>query len=383
MSAHRILTTHVGSLPRPAALRQLLLASNQGAAVDPAHFAAVGAQSVADIVKRQREVGIDIVSDGEMMKISYSTYILKRVSGMEMAVGGGSDFRTPDADKFPDFSEARKKFGTGPTSIRKPVCTGAIKYVDDSEARQDIAAFLAALKQSPGKAFMNAASPGVLAVFIANQHYPTEDAYVGALADAMRTEYRLIADAGLTIQVDCPDLAMSRHRFYAGVSEEEFTRILHRNVEMLNHALAGIPAAQVRLHICWGNYPGPHTYDYPVAKLFPALNKANVGAFVFEAANPRHDHEWEDWAGAKLRDDVTLIPGVIDSSCNFVEHPRLVAQRIRRYVDIVGAERVVAGVDCGFGTFALQQPYVFESVAWAKLQALAEGAAIASERVNR
>ena len=276
-TAHRIETTHVGSLPRPAALRQLLLATNQGNAVDPAHFQKVGKDAVAGIVRRQREAGVDIVSDGEMMKISYSTYILRRVTGLELASGGGSDFRTPDADRFPDFSEARAKAGTGPTSIRKPVCTGPIRYVDDSEARQDIDAFVAALKQSPGKGFMNAASPGVLAVFIANQHYASEDEYVAALADAMRHEYRLIADAGLTIQVDCPDLAMSRHRFYAGVSEDEFTRILHRNVELLNHALSGIPADKVRLHICWGNYPGPHTYDYPVAKLFPALAKANVG----------------------------------------------------------------------------------------------------------
>ena len=382
MSSGRIETTHVGSLPRPPEMRRLLLAANQGGAVDPAHLEKTGREAVEAIVRRQRETGIDIVSDGEMTKISYATYILKRVSGLELADRGGADFRTPDAAAFPDFTEARLKFGTGPTAQRRPVCAGPLAYVDESEARREIEAFVAALAKAPGaQGFMNAASPGVLAVFIANEHYASEDAYVAALADAMAREYQLIHEAGLTLQVDCPDLAMSRHRFYAGMSEEDFLRVVDRNVEALNHALAGIPAEKVRLHICWGNYPGPHTYDYPVAKIFGALAKARVGAFVFEAANPRHDHEWEDWATARLRDDLVMIPGVIDSSTNFVEHPRLVAQRIRRYVDIFGAERVKAGVDCGFGTFALQQPYVFETVAWAKLGSLVEGARIASERV--
>ncbi len=382
MTKGRIETTHVGSLPRPAELRRLLFAANQGAAVDPAHFAATGRKAVAEIVRRQRDTGLDFVSDGEMTKVSYATYILNRVSGLALVDGGGARLSTPDADRFPDFFEARAKSGSGITSLRYPVCDGPLRYVDESEARADIDNFVAALNQNPGASgFMNAASPGVLAVFIANRHYASEDEYVAALAEAMRTEYRLIHAAGLKIQLDCPDIAMSRSRFYGDKSEAEFLRIAERNVEALNHALEWIPRESVRLHICWGNYPGPHTYDYPVKKLFPALAKAHVGALVFEAANPRHDHEWEDWANAPLCDDMILIPGVIDSSSNFVEHPRLVAQRIERYANLVGKERVVAGTDCGFGTFALQQPYVFETVAWAKLAALVEGATLASQRL--
>ena len=387
LSTDRILTTHVGSLPRPDDLLALLEAEERGHGHDAAALRARARSAVADSVARQVEAGIDIVSDGEMSKIAYTFYVRHRLDGIG---AGGPDAdpgtgATPGRDmlEHPDFHDRLTAWqGQWIRAFERPFCVGPVAYADRGPLERDLANLAAAAAASgPQEAFMNAASPGVLTKFVPNAHYPSEDAYVAALADAMRTEYQAIVEAGFLLQIDCPDLGSARHNQYQHLSDAEFLGIAERNVEAVNHATAGIPADRMRLHICWGNYHGPHTHDVALAKVLPLCMKARPAGFLFEGANPRHEHEWEDLAAADIPDDKVLIPGVIDSTSNFVEHPRLIAQRLCRYAEIVGRERVIAGADCGFGTFAAAEPQVATSVVWSKLEALAEGARLASARL--
>ena len=377
MSAHRILTTHTGSLPRPKPLIDLVLAKEQGKEVDAAVFEDQVAKAVEDVVALQVAAGIDIVNDGEMSKPSYTQYIKHRVSGIGTDPRAGEIGRDimigRDMLAYPDFAARRTAFGNVPF----PGCIGPLKYEDRSGLDRDIAHLAAATeKAKPAATFMTAPSPGILTRFIINLHYPTEDAYVEALAEVLKVEYQAIVGAGFILQIDAPDLASARNNQYRNLSDDEFRKIADRNIAVLNGALEGLPPDRVRLHICWGNYEGPHTHDLPLTKIIDIAFKARVGAFSIEGANPRHEHEWEDLKEMHIPGDVVLIPGVIDSTTNFVEHPKLVAQRIGHYSDIVGRERVIAGVDCGFGTFVRAgEPMVADSVVWAKLNALSEGAA--------
>jgi 5-methyltetrahydropteroyltriglutamate--homocysteine methyltransferase len=350
-STDRILTTHTGSLPRPQPLVDLILAREQGQAPDAAAFEAAVAKAVNEIVALQVAAGIDIVSDGEMSKPSYTTYIRHRVAGIApdpRAAEKGRDIMIGrDLLAHPDFARQRGNFSDTPF----PGCVGELRYQDRSALDRDLLHLRAAAdKEKPADVFMTAPSPGILTRFIINLHYPSEDAYVAALADVIKTEYRAIVDAGFVLQIDAPDLASARNNQYRHLSDDEFRKIAERNIAALNAATEGLPADRMRLHICWGNYEGPHTHDLPVTKIIDIACKARPQAISIEAANPRHDHEWEDLKEVAIPDDKILIPGVIDSTTNFVEHPRLVAQRILRYAEVVDRERLIAGVDCGFGT---------------------------------
>lgn len=372
-SADHILTTHVGSLPRSSAVTDVVFAHEQGSPVPDAQ--AVISAAVRDVVERQVRSGVHVVSDGEMSKISYATYIKDRISGFD----GDSDRSPPsDLEEFPGFLARQAQSGGTPT-YRRPCCVGEIRVKDMQPAATDIANFQAAMAASPPtEGFMNAASPGVIALFQPNRHYPNHEAYLEALADAMAAEYKAITDAGLILQLDSPDLGLGRHMMFKGKPDSEYTALASLHVEALNHALRDIPKSSVRMHVCWGNYEGPHHHDAPMDMVLPIALQARVGALLFESANPRHAHEWEVFAEASLPDDLILIPGVIDSTTNFVEHPRLVMQRICRFADIVGRERVIAGSDCGFSTFA-GFGAVDEDIVYAKLGTLAEGAAMASD----
>jgi len=381
-STDRILTTHTGSLPRPQSLMDIILRREKGETIDAATFEAATAKAVDEIVAQQVACGVDVVSDGEMSKPSYTTYIRHRVEGIQMdprAAEKGRDIMIGnDLLAHPDFAGRRRNFSDSPF----PGCVGPLKYKDRSALDRDLAHLkAAAAKSKPADVFMTAPSPGILTRFIINLHYATEDAYVAALADMMKTEYRAIVEAGFVLQIDAPDLGSCRNNQYRDLTDDQFRKIAARNIEALNGALDGLPADKVRLHICWGNYEGPHNFDLPLLKIIDLAFKARVQAISIEAANPRHDHEWEDLKTIKVPDDKLLIPGVIDSTTNFVEHPKLVAQRIGRYADIVGRERVIAGVDCGFGTAVRTDPIVADSIVWAKLKSLSEGAAIASGRL--
>lgn len=376
-STDRILTTHVGSLPRPQDVADLLFAQDRGEKYDAAHFDEVMRRGVREAIRNQQAAGIDIVSDGETSKISYATYIRHRLTGFE----GDSPRPTPqDIDDLPDYRDRLVKEGASAKYLR-PVCKGPITVKNREPLLQDVARMKDELaKANLTEGFMNAVSPGTIAVFQPNEYYPTHAAYMEALANAMREEYETIVQSGLLLQVDCPDLAMGRHSRFRNLSDDEFLKTAEIQVEALNHALANVPADRVRLHICWGNYEGPHTHDIPLVKVLPLLFKAKPMALLIEGANPRHEHEWEVWSTHKLPADKVLVPGVLDSSCNFVEHPELVAQRLLRYAEGVGRERVIAGTDCGFGTFAGFGP-VHPSICWLKMRSLAEGAALASRKL--
>jgi 5-methyltetrahydropteroyltriglutamate--homocysteine methyltransferase len=384
-STDRILTTHTGSLPRPKALIDLILARETGTTVAADLFEAATASAVDEIVAQQVACGVDVVSDGEMSKPSYTTYIRHRVTGIApdpRAADKGRDIMIGrDLLEHPDFGRDRRSFSATPF----PGCVGELRYHDRSALDRDIAHLKAAAeKAKPTEVFMTAPSPGILTRFIINLHYPSEDAYLAALAEVLKVEYRAIVEAGFVLQIDAPDLGSARNNQYRHLTDDEFrSNIAERNIAALNAAIAGLPADRMRLHICWGNYEGPHTHDLPLTKIIDIAFKARVQAFSIEAANPRHDHEWEDLRAIKIPDDKILIPGVIDSTTNFVEHPRLVAQRIGRYAGIVGRDRVIAGVDCGFGTAVRAEPTVADSIVWAKLRALSEGAAIASKTLWR
>jgi 5-methyltetrahydropteroyltriglutamate--homocysteine methyltransferase len=380
-SKDRILTTHTGSLPRPKPLIDLVMNRERGEMIDAAVFAAETARATDDIVAQQIAAGIDVVSDGEMSKPSYTTYIRHRVSGIEpdpRAAEKGRDIMIGrDLLAHPDFAR-RRNFSDSPF----PGCTGPARYNDRTELDRDIANLKSAAgKSSPADVFMTAPSPGILTRFIINLHYPSEDAYVEALAEVMKTEYRAIVEAGFVLQIDAPDLASARNNQHRDLTDDQFRKIAERNIAAINAATEGLPADRMRLHICWGNYEGPHTHDLPLLNIIDLAFKARPQAISIEAANPRHDHEWEDLADIDIPEDKILIPGVIDSTTNFVEHPRLVAQRLCRFASIIDRERLIAGVDCGFGTAVRSDPMVVDSIVWAKLRALSEGAAIASKRL--
>lgn len=372
-SQDRILTTHVGSLPRSKAVTDVVFAQERGETIEGA--ADIVEAAVRDVVARQVKTGIDIVSDGEMSKISYATYIKDRITGFD----GDSARRPPsDLEEFPGFLERLAKSG-GTPEYRRPCCVGDIAVKDMGPVTEDINNMTSALEKSPPtEGFMNAASPGVIALFQPNQHYANHQDYLLALADAMAAEYRAIVDAGLILQLDSPDLGLGRHMLFKGKPDDEYRTQAELHVRALNLALEGIPRDRVRLHVCWGNYEGPHHHDAPMEMVLPIALKANVGALLFESSNPRHAHEWQVFADAKLPDDLILIPGVLDSTTNFVEHPKLVAERICRFAKIVGRERVIAGTDCGFSTFA-GFGAVDEDIVYAKLASMVEGAKIASK----
>lgn len=375
-----ILTTHVGSLPRSAELAGLLFAAERGERIDAERFERAATAGVEDAVARQVRAGIAIVSDGELAKISYATYIKDRISGFD----GDSPRKAPaDLEAFPSFLERQAK-GGGTPEYRRPRCVAEVRPVTLAPLHDDLRRFeKARARHSPSGAFMNAASPGVIALFQPNDFYPDDDAYLEALAEAMRPEYEAIVEAGLTLQLDSPDLGLGRHMMYKDRSEAEYLRLAERHVAALNHALRNIPAERLRMHVCWGNYEGPHHCDIEMAVILPLLMKAKPAGLLFESANPRHAHDFEAFRDqlAAIPDDKVLIPGVIDSTTNFIEHPRTVANRIDQFTSIVGADRVIAGTDCGFSTFA-GFGAVDPEIAWAKLTALAEGAAIASERAS-
>ena len=389
-STDRILTTHVGSLPRHPDVLAHVMKQEVGEAVDEAAFAPQLTEAVRDVVQRQVAAGIDSVCDGEQSKISYTFYVRHRLSGI--GSGTGVEHSAPpqtaahrDILDHPDYME-RLRARRGGTSwfaaAAVPYCTGPVRYENRRPLETDVGNLQAAIAaEKPVEAFMNAASPGVLTKFVPDRYYNNEDAYVAALADALKEEYEAIHKAGFILQIDAPDLGSARHNQYQHLSDAEFLKIAERNIAAVNHATQNIPRDRMRLHICWGNYEGPHTHDIPLAKVFDVAVKARPQAILFEAANPRHAHEWEELATKKIPDDLILMPGCIDSTTNFVEHPKLVAQRIENYARLVGRERVVAGTDCGFATFAAQNNAVVPSIAWAKLAALAEGARITSDRL--
>ena len=378
LSTERILTTHVGSLPRPQDVVDVLFAQDHGACYDAAKFEQVVAQGVRDAVSRQGESGVDVISDGEMSKISYATYIRHRVTGFEP---GEVPRATPqDLDEFPEFRDRLVKIGASPKYLR-PICKAPIQTKDLGPVQRDIARMKDALARSTAvEGFLNAASPGLIAVFQPNEYYPSHEAYLEALAEAMRPEYEAIVSAGLLLQLDCPDLAMGRHIKFRGVDDHEFLRNAALQVEALNHALVNVPSDRVRLHICWGNYEGPHLYDIPLAKILPIALRAKPGALLLEGANPRHSHDWAIWETQKLPDDKILVPGVVSTTTNYIEDPEVVADRILRYANVVGRDRVIAGTDCGFGTFAGFGP-IYPPFCWMKLRSLAEGARIASKKL--
>ncbi|MDB5613344.1 MAG: enterotoxin [Devosia sp.] len=373
--AHKILTTHVGSLPRSKQVTDLVFAKEAGVPIEEAGFNEIITAAVNDIVARQKAAGVDLPSDGEMSKISYATYIKDRLTGFD-----GDSSRQPPADLelFPSFLKRQANSGGTPT-YRRPKCVGEITVKSLEPLREDVEAFQSALSaHGYAKGFMNSATPGVIALFQPNEFYATQDDYLEAVAEGMRVEYEGIVEAGFILQLDAPDLGLGRHMMYKDLDDDGFVIAAGRHIEVMNHALRNIDGSKVRMHVCWGNYEGPHVCDIALKKILPGLLKAKPRALLFEGANPRHAHEWVDWKNVDLPDDYVLIPGVIDSTSNFVEHPELIAQRLKNFVDIVGPERVIAGTDCGFSTFA-GFGAVDSEIVWAKLGALSEGAEIASK----
>jgi len=375
-SSERFLTTHTGSLPRPDDLIRTIYAKEEGVPVESAALAARVRAAVAEVVKKQADAGIDLINDGEMSKPSYATYIKDRLNGFG---GTGNTFVYQDLADFPRLE--KRVFGDPGRSRRKtPACNAPISVRDEQAPLTDaenLKAALGAVRCVGG--FMSAASPGVVGLFFRNDHYPSQEAYLAAIAEAMRHEYETVAKAGFVLQIDCPDLAMGRHIQYASLSLPEFRRRAALHVEALNYAVANIPAEQLRIHVCWGNYEGPHHRDVALADIIDIVFSAKPAAISFEAANPRHAHEWTLFERVKLPDGKVLIPGVVESKSNFIEHPELIAQRISRYAKLVGRENVIAGSDCGFGTW-VGQAAVDPDVVFAKLAAMAEGAAIATKQ---
>ena len=377
---NKILTSHVGSLPRSQAVVDYIFARENEQPYDETQFDECMKSSVADTVQKQKLAGIDIVSDGETSKISYATYVKDRYTGFS-----GDSPRNPPEDLklFPGYLKRLADDGGTPQYAR-PMCTSEVKSKGQGELQKDISNLKAAMAaHGIERGFMNAASPGVISLFLQNDYYLTRDAYLAALADAMRDEYEMIVASGLDLQLDCPDLALSRHMLFNHLSDDEFIKIAEAHVEALNHALKNVPAEKVRIHICWGNYEGPHCCDIDMNKVFGTLMKAKAQYTLFETSNPRHAHEWTVFRDRKneIPDHKILVPGVVDTTTNFVEHPELVAERIQKFVDIVGHDRVIAGSDCGFGTFA-GFGAVDPEIAFAKLKSLAEGAALVNQRIK-
>jgi 5-methyltetrahydropteroyltriglutamate--homocysteine methyltransferase len=375
----RILTTHVGSLPRSQDVVDFIFARENNKKYDKTEFDLCMKRNVLETAEKQRKAGIDIVSDGETSKISYATYVKDRYSGFS-----GDSPRNPPGDLklFPGFLKRLAEDGGTPQYAR-PMCTGEVKSKGQGELQKDIFNLKAAMNHHGiDRGFMNAASPGVISLFLQNDYYPSRDAYLAALADAMREEYETIVASGLDLQLDCPDLALSRHMLFSDLSDSEFVKIAESHMEALNHALKNIPEEKVRIHICWGNYEGPHCCDIDMTTVFATLMKAKARYTLFETSNPRHAHEWTVFRDRKneIPDNKILVPGVVDTTTNFIEHPELVAERIGKFVNIVGKDRVIAGSDCGFGTFA-GFGAVDPDIAFAKLKTLSEGAEIANKRL--
>ncbi|KRQ17035.1 cobalamin-independent methionine synthase II family protein [Bradyrhizobium sp. DASA03076] len=374
ISTDRILTTHVGSLPRPSALEEMLLAKEKSeldADRNPLLAASVSL-AVLDIVKKQSIIGLSVIDDGEMSKYAYSTYARERMTGLT-----GVD-QPLALSELADFSNFAKRVNL---DIKTPACVGPIAYQGEAAVATDIANLKAALDMVPvEEAFMNASSPGIMAHYMPNKYYPSQEAYLYALADAMKTEYDVIAASGILLQIDCPDLALGRHFRAKPMDVAEFRKEIALHVEVLNHALRDIPADRMRLHLCWGNYESPHHHDIDLHEIFDIIIKARPMALLLEAANPRHSHEWSLFKQTRLPDDKILVPGVIDTCTNYIEHPEVVAQRIEQYANLVGRERVIAGTDCGFASFATFHT-VDPDIAWRKLESLVQGAEIASRRL--
>jgi len=377
-STDRILTTHTGSLPRPEDVLSIVEGHDQQELRDNAALEQRVKDAVREVVRQQADTHVDVVNDGEVSKVGYSTYVTERLTGFE----GDSRPQRPqvEAADFPEFYQQRVPGGG---MIKRPVCTGPITWRGDALVKRDIDNLKAALQGVHVEdQFMTAASPGVVWNFLENDYYKDDEGYVMAVADAMQHEYRAIVDAGFVLQLDAPDLAMGWNRYvFADKSIDDFRSVAQMHVEAMNHALQNIPADRVRLHLCWGNFEGPHIRDVPLASILDIALKTKAQALSFEGANPRHEHEWKLFKDHKLPDGTILIPGVLDSTTNFVEHPELVAERIIRYTDLVGRENVMAGTDCGFSTFARSQLTVHPSVTWAKFEAMAEGARLASEQL--
>ncbi|MEP7353599.1 MAG: cobalamin-independent methionine synthase II family protein [Acidobacteriota bacterium] len=377
LSTERILTTHVGSLPRSQEVVDLIFAQDRNEPLDMVKFENIVQNAVNHVMKLQVECGVDIPSDGEQSKISYATYIRHRLTGFE----GDSSRPTPqDLDDFPEYRDKLVKEGHSAT-YKRPVCKGEIKVKNLEPVREDVARMKMGMAHAGvTEGFINSVSPGTVAVFQPNEYYPTHEKYMEAVAEGMRAEYEEIANSGILLQLDCPDLAMGRHSRFKDLTEEQFLRNAEIQVEAINHGLQNVPADRVRMHVCWGNYEGPHTHDIDLTKILPIVLKAKPMAILLEGANPRHAHEWEIWKTFKLPKDKVLIPGVVETTSNYVEHPQVVAQRILRYAELLGREHVIAGSDCGFGTFAGFGP-VHPSIAWMKMKAMAEGARIASQKL--
>jgi 5-methyltetrahydropteroyltriglutamate--homocysteine methyltransferase len=375
-STERFLTTHTGSLPRPDDLIRMMYAKEEGVPVDRAALAERVRAAVGEVVKKQADAGVDLVNDGELSKPSYATYIKDRLGGFG---GTGNTFVYRNLSDFPRL--AQRVFGDPGRSRRKtPACNAPIAVRDAQAARDDVDNLTAALKQvKHEEGFMSAASPGVVSLFFRNDHYKDHETYLHAIAEAMRDEYETVAQAGLVLQIDCPDLAMGRHIQYADLDLAEFRRRMGMHIAALNHATRNIPPEQLRMHLCWGNYEGPHHFDVALSDIIDVVFTARPNAISLEAANPRHAHEYTLFERVKLPYGKVLIPGVIESKSNFIEHPELIAQRIGHYAELVGRENVIAGSDCGYGTW-VGQAAVDPDVVWAKLAAMAEGARIASKR---
>jgi 5-methyltetrahydropteroyltriglutamate--homocysteine methyltransferase len=378
IASNRICTTHVGSLPRPESLLELLRAKTDGKDFDTPTLEAELAEAVSTVVARQVDTGIDIISDGEFSKPSYATYVTERLTGFG---GEFSGHAAQDLRDYRDFARHLINIGGVVPTAGGACCQGPVQTRETSALDTDLKNLRSAVDAArPAGAFMNAASPGVVSVFQKNEHYPSEEAYIEAVAEALRPEYEAIVAAGFLLQIDSPDLAMGRHLAFAELDDTAFITIARRNVTALNEALRNIPAERVRMHLCWGNYPGPHHRDIPLEKIVTTVLAAKPKYLLLEGANPRHEHEWQIFDTHDLPDEKILVPGVIDSTSNYIEHPEVVAQRICRYADVVGRERIMAGSDCGFSTFS-GYPTVYPDIVWAKLESLVEGARRASEQL--
>ena len=377
-SASRILTTHTGSLPRSPSLQELLREREERRELDSGLFDAEVRRAVSDVTAKQQETGIDVVNDGEQGRGQYATYVKERLTGFEGERAVRTRPRLDDAD-FPEFAATQTHLSS--RSMPQPACTGPISWKDWAAAQRDIDTFKQVSANIPvEEVFMTAASPGVIANFLPNEYYPTEEAYLYGLADVMKDEYNAIVNAGLILQIDCPDLAMTRVSQFSHLSVDEFKKVVELHVEVINYALAGIDPERMRLHLCWGNTEGPHHHDIPLKEIVDLALKALPVGLSFEGANPRHAHEWKVWQDVRLPEGKVLIPGVLDTTTNFIEHPELVAQRIVNYANMVGRENVIAGSDCGFGTSAWGRK-VETNIVWAKLASMVEGARLASQEL--
>jgi 5-methyltetrahydropteroyltriglutamate--homocysteine methyltransferase len=377
-SESRILTTHTGSLPRSPELQELLRSRLDTKDGEAEEFLTGVNEGVAEVVAKQTSIGIDVINDGEQGRVQYATYVKDRLTGFDGEQAIRAIARMDDLD-FPEFAANRNTYSSA--SIPWPACTGPIAWKDQNAVQRDIQRLQDATKDAKSEeVFMTAASPGVIAYFLHNQHYSDHEAYLYALADVMKDDYKAIVDSGLLLQIDCPDLAMTRVAQFSHLSQDEFIKIVEMHVEVLQYALAGLAPERMRLHLCWGNTEGPHHHDVPLREIINIVLKAPPLAFSFEGANPRHAHEWKVWQDIKLPEDKVIIPGVLDTTTNFIEHPELIAERIVRYAGVVGKENMMVGSDCGFGTSAWGRR-VESRIAWAKLESMVEGARLASQEL--